>query len=287
MLIDDVTLGGLIKGQGLITDADVKQIEPCAYRLRVGSVFQPKTGIHLEKPASVDGRGAPKCFFIGPGQCLVVKTRETVKMPTDLCGYYHPLNSLAQRGIMLINASLVEPCYEGALSCFLVNFSQEEVEVHPDMDIAKISFHQLKQGTSQTTPVVIDNAKYEINLSNSARRFNESFLGIDQVADKAVEKATEATRKSVIFGGIAIALLLLFAQLEPLVSKWLWEGHGFATASARLDAVRQSREIDLARLQEQAAADRLTDRTEMNKVREELAALKQTLKDQPKSRAAR
>ena len=275
MLLDDTSILAEISRNNLVSNSLASQVESCAYRLRVGAVFEPKTGNYHDTPPAVPGHGTPKCFFLGPGQCIVIKTRETVHMTADLCGYYHPLNSLAWKGVMLLNASIIEPCYSGPLSCFLVNFSHEEVEIHPGMDIAKISFHELVAEPAKKVPYHVSAEKYDRDLSLSARRFNLSFLGIDEIAEKAAEKAQASVNSSIKFGGIMIAILLLFAQIEPLMSKWLWEGSGVATVSTRMDEVKLAKDLEILKLQQQGAADRMTDRAELAKLTEQVKQLQE------------
>ena len=275
MLLDDTSILAEISRNNLVADSLASQVESCAYRLRVGKVFEPKTGNYHDTPPSVPGHGTPKCFFLGPGQCIVIKTHETVNMTVDLCGYYHPLNSLAWKGVMLLNASIIEPLYSGPLSCFLVNFSHEEVEIHPGMDIAKISFHELVDEPAKKEPYAVTSDQYDRDLSLSARRFNLSFLGIDEIAEKAAEKAQASVNSSIKFGGIMIAVLLLFAQIEPLMSKWLWEGSGVATVSTRMDEVKLAKDLEILKLQQQSAADRIADRAELAKLTEQVKQLQE------------
>lgn len=233
-MLSDRNIDALIKNSNLITNHNPANLHNSGYSLRVGSVFQPDTGVEEIKPNS-GGWGTRDFWIIGPTECLIIKTAEKLNIPDGYSAYYAPLNRLAQKGIMLLNASVVEPGYSGPLSCFLVNFSSQDVEIIKDEDIAKITFHKLDDLVQNFIPKIIDDKKYGIELSKSARLFEKTFLGVSGIEEKACKAATKSVNKSLLFGGLILTFLLVFSQLEPIVSKYLWQSLGVITTSRRVD----------------------------------------------------
>src|SRR5262249_39093751 len=148
-----------------------KNIKNCAYTLRAGKVFQTETGKE-ELLGSTDGNSRSIVWEIGPSETLIVRTREKVKMPNDLCATYAPLYRLSKQGVMLLNASIVEPGYEGCLSCFLVNFSSERISVAENDPIAKITFLRLSRAPEKLEPESISDQIYEQYLAIAAKKFH-------------------------------------------------------------------------------------------------------------------
>ncbi len=254
MILDRKDIEQLIRDRTLIHDHDPNKITNCAYTLRVGAVFEPQTGTkHLVPPKPNNG-GEALHWTIGPAECWIIKTRESLNMPHNICGHYSPLYRLARQGVMLINASLIEPNYSGPLSCYLVNFSSNNVEISINEEIAKITFYRVDNAT-QGTVETLDLAAYENKLASSAKRFARSFLGVGDIEERAAKRASETVKHSVIGGSIVVGLLVLFAQAEPLFSRWLWEKTGVISATQRAEEVKLLKELELAHQQLKSSND--------------------------------
>lgn len=247
MILTDTEIKQCTGSDQLLTDFEPKNIHNCAYILRAGKVFQPKTGKE-ELLNTINGNTRALVWEIGPSETLVVRTKEKVKMPKNLCATYAPLYRLSSQGLMLLNASIVEPGYEGRLSCFLVNFSSKRIPLSQDEAIAKIIFHKLSGSPGDFQPLTIEDKKYEKDLAISAKGFYKSFMDITGIEDRAVKKARNAMRNVVITGGVLVAFLLLWASLEPLISKWLWDKAGIYTSTQRVEDVKLLKDLETAQL---------------------------------------
>jgi hypothetical protein len=117
---------------------------------------------------------------------------------------------------MILNTSIVEPGYDGQLSCVLVNFSSQQQTLSPDTPIAKLNFHEVAG-----KPTVLQEkfpGKYEDAASKNATALPQSLLDISGVADRVSEKVDSDMRKNIKFGGIIIAVLLIWSQVEGILS---------------------------------------------------------------------
>ncbi|HEY0071746.1 MAG TPA: hypothetical protein VGE04_17420, partial [Chloroflexia bacterium] len=167
MILIDSEIEARITSDQLISDHDPENIRNCGYILRAGKVFHVETGEEDELKTATN-QSKKRVWEIGPSEILVMRTREKVKMPNDLCATYAPLFRLSSQGVMLLNASIVEPAYAGYLSCFLVNFSSERISLNPNNPIAKIIFHKLSTVPTHPEIEIISDEDYETNLAKMA-----------------------------------------------------------------------------------------------------------------------
>jgi deoxycytidine triphosphate deaminase len=278
MILNDADISQLASSAQLLTDYDPEQIRNCAYTLRAHSVFRPGTGDQEILNVS-DGSGfyatlvrsARKLsrrqlgWELGPAETLIVITREEVNMPENMCGIYAPLFRLAKQGVMLINASIVEPGYRGPLSCFLANFSGQRITLRQDTPIAKILFHKMTGPPQKLFQQVIERHTYEQDLAEEAKHYHRSFMDVSGIEERAARKAIAGVKGLALTGGILIALLLLWATLEPILSKWIWEKTGFTGSTQRVEDFKLLKDI-----QDEQAALKL--QLEQKKVNDENAA---------------
>ena len=145
---------------------------------------------------------------------------------------------------MLLNPAIVEPCYEGPLSCFLLNFSSKRVQIARGEPISKILFHELDAPLSDPAHMQIDNAMYKVDLSKAATLFHRSFLDVTGIEDRAASKAQRGLKNWLIGTGALLTVLVVFSTIEPLISKFMLERNRYRyndTAHHRRKAPRGAR----------------------------------------------
>ena len=243
MILNDSDIHALCASHQLLADYDPQHVRNCAYVLRASRVFRPETG-EEEVLGALQGSGKQVVWEIGPSETLVIRTRERVKVPADTCAIYAPLFRLAKQGIMLLNASIVEPGYEGPLSCFLANFSAQRVTLRQDGPIAKILFQKLTDPPAALKPEVVEEKSYQEDLAEYAKRFHRSFMDVTGIEARAAERAKKELRGWVVGGGLLIAFLLIWASIEPLLSKWVWEKHGIMSTTQRVEDVKLLKDLE-------------------------------------------
>src|SRR4051794_37267725 len=152
MVLSDHEIKSRIAKEKLLELHDPERIKYCGYELTLGSVIEPHTGEMVSLTGGPHGwvrtmrnwvkgsSNATKCFVLEPSDTMIIVTREILNMPGDLCAMYGQLNRLANRGLMILNTSVVEPGYSGPLSCVLVNFSSQRLALVPGESIAKLNF---------------------------------------------------------------------------------------------------------------------------------------------------
>jgi deoxycytidine triphosphate deaminase len=268
MILRDIDIQQLVTNAQLITNFDAKQLSNCRYNLRAARAYSPATGDEQLLVAATVTR--PVAWQIKPSETLIVMTREEVRIPADVMATYGQLNRLAQRGVSLINTSIVEPGYSGPLSCFLVNFSSQTVFVYPDDPVAKMCFMKLTGAPNQLVSQSVSSREYERILTESAQRYPVSFLDIGGIEQRIEDRVSKGVNQSIKLGGAIVLVLTLWAGFEPVVSKWLWEKVGVVTVTQHEQLVQMREELKNAK-------------TELESARKALEAERRMLELQQKS----
>jgi deoxycytidine triphosphate deaminase len=223
----------------LLVDYDAALIKYCGYELRAGKIIKPKSGrIEWVRNRARVFFGRPPAAFklcvIAPSDSLVVVTQETLRIPADICATYGQLNRLAAQGLMLLNTSIVEPGYEGPLSCVLVNFSSRPQALSPGDPIAKINFHRLT-GKPLQLQKRWNRDEYEKMARKNAMNLPKSLLDIAGLEERVSQKVGSQVRKSITFASIFIIFLLLWSQLEGVISPWIFDRTGLKSTATQVE----------------------------------------------------
>lgn len=181
-ILHDETIRKNIRENGLVSNPNSERIKYCSYLFVAGKIFP--AGTH-QTPGVIDWTDpqSNSYYIIQPGSVTLIQTLECVKMPVNICGFWWQTNDLSRRGLMLINQSIVDPGYEGPLSCTFVNFGNEPVRIDPSTPLAKLVFCQLDQSVNSGHPgmSLVD---YQKRLHETALRTPESFLRITEFSTR-------------------------------------------------------------------------------------------------------
>lgn len=245
----------LIKDESLLAKYDEANILNSSCRLKIGKIFVPEDGTVIEcmngtgqdtflskarawLADSFDPRhnckdGIPQwiqadnySYTLKPREIILFQTKEIVKLPIDIMAMYSALNTVATKGVLLVNASMIEAKYEGPLSGILVNFSNKNFEIKPNMDIAKISFFKIDGAIkdANVTDDQTDDDKYSKELRDKAKNvFSKTFLSINQFGNEIENRINKTVKKDLTIGGLILVFLLAFATFEPFVYKCVWD----------------------------------------------------------------
>ena len=192
------------------------------FRLRIADLMTPNN-VKTQIKNEINHCTGP--FALKPRDILLFETEEMLKMPQNISGSYTAMNSIAQKGILLINASVVEPNYHGPLSGILANFSSKDFVIYPKMEIAKICFHQVDTAMPPSPNIEneISEKDYLKDLQRKAKDYyGETFLDIKSILDDIELRYARQVRKNIWASGIIISILLVFATLEPFVYNKIW-----------------------------------------------------------------
>ena len=237
MILGYSNIKRLIKDKNLLAKYDESNILNSSCRLKIGKIFVPEDGTVIEcmngteqdsflsktrswladcfDPRYNRKDGIPQwiqadnySYTLKPREIILFQTKEIVKLPIDIMAMYSALNTVATKGILLVNASMVEAKYEGPLSGILVNFFKIDGAIKND-----------KVTDDQT-----DDGKYSKELRDKAKNvFSKTFLSIGQLGDEIENRINKTVKKDLTMGGLILVFLLAFATLEPLVYKCVWD----------------------------------------------------------------
>lgn len=253
MIIGKTELKRLVQNRQLISVFDDNCLSYCSYKLRIGKIVLPESGLVLKEKLRFESLGKikkillyiAKCitpdevkkpindavnsvantFVLKPRQIALFETAEIIKMPNNISGIYTALNTVAQKGILLINASIVEPHYHGPLSGILVNISSHDFVLSSDMQIAKICFNKVNEDViiSENVDNEIEEVDYIKRLSHVAKeKYSDSFLDINSIMNEIEGRFARQLRKGIYFSGTIIAILLFIATFEPYIYNHVW-----------------------------------------------------------------
>lgn len=243
MILSNIDIQNYVTNHQMISSFEPESLKNSSYKIRIGKIIEPDTGNVIKRSC--------KGYVLKPNEIVIIQSLETFKIPNNITVSYTGLFSTSSKGLLLINASMVEPAYEGKLSCFIVNFSAEKKIITEGDEIARLTFHQLSQTPNPVTPEVINDEDYLKRLRKDSFSYNKSFLDIDGIEKRIFSNTSNKIRSQLTIGGFLIGFLLLFATLEPILSKWIWDKTGLVTTTEKHkleivaeDAIKEKKEAE-------------------------------------------
>ncbi len=243
MILSNIDIQNYVTNHQMISSFELMSLKNSSYKIRIGRVIEPDTGNIIKK--SNNG------YILKPSEIVIIQSLETFKIPNNIAVSYTGLFSTSSKGLLLINASMIEPAYEGKLSCFIVNFSAEKKIITEGDAIARLTFHQLSQIPNPVHPELINDVDYLKMLRKDSFSYNKSFLDVDGIEKRVFSNTSNKIRNQLTIGGFLIGFLLLFATLEPIFSNWIWNKTGLVTntekhklESVAVDAIKEKKEAE-------------------------------------------
>lgn len=189
-----------ISQKGLIQNSIPANFTNASYDLRVEEII------------TITGK-RKRIFKIKPNSMVVVVSKESVVLPSNIIGHAYVRTRLSQRGIMANNIGIIDAHYNGHLSSVLVNFGKEPYEIKEDDTFLRITF------SSFITPIIDVPLRYgpfskETYLnerkSDAMDHLGNSFINIDTVVHAAKQQINSSyiTLAKVI--GIWVAAISFF-----------------------------------------------------------------------------
>ena len=259
-MLGNTRIRDLVRRSNLIENFNEDCLRNSSYRLRVGKLIKPGGKNVLDFVEHVESQGwfgrlckkivdsipsekSEKGFVIvndryelKPNELVIFQTREKIRMPLNVSASYAALDSVAKQGVLLINASMVEPGYEGFLSGVLLNFSSKTFFITPNMEIVKISFSEVTGEVQDKLHERIDD--YTEQLQIKAQNYTQTFLDIDRIEKDVISKTARRVRRNFVFGGLVLLFLLAFCTIEPVLYKYVWHDSWVPLNSTQIELER-------------------------------------------------
>jgi len=157
MIIGIKKLHELVKEVKLVEnlcDRELNNPEGAGFDLRLGEVYKIEedgflgiTERNTPKATLVakneEGKAEEENFFIfEPGKYYLVKTMETVNLPTVLSGVIFPRTTMFRSGLGLFNG-VVQPGYSGELTFGVCNLGKSNIKISFGARVVHITFHEV------------------------------------------------------------------------------------------------------------------------------------------------
>jgi deoxycytidine triphosphate deaminase len=157
MILGIKKLHELVKENNLVEnlcDRELNNPEGAGFDLRLAEVYEVEGDGFL----GVEERDTPKVnliakheegkserensFVFEPGKYYLIKTMETVNLPTNLSGVIFPRTTLFRSGLGLFNG-VVQPGYSGELTFGLCNLGKSNITVSFGARVVHITFQEV------------------------------------------------------------------------------------------------------------------------------------------------
>jgi dCTP deaminase len=149
-VLSDGTLRRLVAEERLVVRPfDAAMIQPASVDLRLGPsfrVFHNHRIQAIDLAAPPDGLtehvevGADGTFVIHPGEFVLGRTEEWVRLPADLVARIEGKSSLGRLGLIVhATAGFVDPGFEGTLTLEITNFNSVPIVLRPGLPVAQLS----------------------------------------------------------------------------------------------------------------------------------------------------
>ncbi len=225
MILSNIDILNYVNYHQMIKSFDDNNLKNSSYKMRIGKIIEPNS---CKKKVKVHEE-----YVLESNDIIVFESLESFKIPENISASYTGLYSMSSKGLLLINASMIEPGYEGKLSCFIVNFSSKKIIISKGDSIARLTFYQITRKPMNFIPEIISSKDYSKKLKETSLLYNKSFLDLKGIEEKVQESTSKKITSQLKIGGISVIVLVLVATLEPLFSGLLWRNTGLVTDSEK------------------------------------------------------
>ena len=159
-VLSDGTIRRLVQAGAIAIEPwDEALVQPASVDLRLGDSFRVfhnhrVTAIDLREPPTnlteevVLGPDDP--FAIHPGEFVLGRTLEHVRIPDDVVARIEGKSSLGRLGLIVhATAGFVDPGFTGTLTLEITNFNSVPIVLRPGLPIAQLSFMTLDRAAER------------------------------------------------------------------------------------------------------------------------------------------
>ncbi len=159
-VLSDGTIRRLVEAGAIEIDPwDPAMVQPASVDLKLGGSFRvfhnhriqvidladPPTG--LTEHVEVDDE---EPFVIHPGEFVLGRTEEFVRLPDDVVARIEGKSSLGRLGLIVhATAGFVDPGFAGTLTLEITNFNSVPIVLRPGLPIAQLSFMTLDRAADR------------------------------------------------------------------------------------------------------------------------------------------
>lgn len=166
--------GEQLKAIKLIEDGKPKQYRAAGYDVVIEKIIDHR-GIDI----------AEDFFALPPNGIVEVISAETIKLPSDVCGFASIKTGLCDQGVLALNIGIVDPGWQGRVSTTLINFGNQKRILSKGDTFLRLTFHKFDQ-PAQVPIVAIPDDQYIRDKQKKAKSyFNENFIDVSYASRAA------------------------------------------------------------------------------------------------------
>lgn len=216
MILRNDEIARLIEELNLIGNHEPSCIQPASYDLRLDDEYYQDGKLYRLTETR------HRVLTIAPYSLVFVGSFENVNIPPNVAARYDLRLGLVFKGLVLANATQVEPGSRGKLFALLFNLSCEPVHIRYKEHFATLEFRYTTSPTASST--VYDGERQDVIELRNAIPPYEVRCGLEDIFKKVEKSQRRIERMSdsvyVIFGIMfAVLAVLVAAQTILLVFK--------------------------------------------------------------------
>jgi dCTP deaminase len=220
------------------------RIQAASLDLTVGDIFIP--GADAEKPG---GSRCPRTkVSLREGRIAVIRTLESLAMPSDMVALGFPPNSLSIQGVLMTNPGQIDPGYQGPMHLTVINMSREPLTLSRGQRIIRLIFVRLD---------AVPSAPYQRRHPNAEagsgpitdellQALSIDFLNVEERASDAVKNAQlkAGIWSAVIAAVVGIVVASLTTFVPRLFDRYYTLESGLNTLTAKVDVATLKDRVD-------------------------------------------
>ena len=131
---------------------ELTDVGPCSADLHLGNDFaiaDPLNGAIDTENVKHLRYNKMQCdaHLMEQGDFVLATTKETIKVPEDMCAYVEGCSSVGRLGLAVQNAGFIDAGFEGEITLELYNQNRLPIKIYAGMRICQVVFMKLDQKT--------------------------------------------------------------------------------------------------------------------------------------------
>jgi len=228
------------------------RIQAASLDLTIGDIFIP--GSDTNKPGG--SRSPHSKVSLREGRIAVIRSRESLSMPSNLVALGFPPSSLSIQGVLMTNPGQIDPGYHGPLHLTVINMSKEPLTLQRGQRLIRLIFAKLDATPSadyaaRHPGVAVDPITDELLQSLSIDFLNVEKRAGDMIKDAGVKSSIWS---AVIAAGVAIVVTFVTTFIPRMFDRYEALETGLSTLAAKIDVVKLNDRLEQLEAQVKSGA---------------------------------
>jgi deoxycytidine triphosphate deaminase len=193
------------------------RIQAASLDLTIGDIFIP--GADADKPGGL--RSPHTRVSLREGRIAVIRTNETLAMPSNIVALGFPPASLSIQGVLMTNPGQIDPGYHGPLHLTVINMSKEPLTLSRGQRLIRLIFAKLAESPSADFQARHPQPRSPIT-DELLQSLSIDFLNVEQRATDMIKKTERRTeiRSALIAATVGITITALTTFVPRLFDRY-------------------------------------------------------------------